>query len=57
MKIIRAIEEYRKRDNFLNKEYILDITTERILKILFLLAVPVPIITNKRIGTNISANV
>ncbi len=34
MKIIRAIEEYRKRDNFLNKEYILDITTERILKIL-----------------------
>ena len=34
MKIIRAIEEYRKRDNFLNKEYILDITAERILKIL-----------------------
>ena len=34
MKTIRAIEEYRKRDNFLNKEYILDITAERILKIL-----------------------
>ena len=35
MKIIRAIEEYRKRDNFLNKEYILDSTAERIFKILY----------------------